>query len=349
MEVEWFKVVELMFLLWMMGECWRKAGLVEHSGMFDVAGFARKSASKRRRWRLGGKCVEAVVVLGTVLGLSTVVLAMLFYSRFHFAWDNQWKLHQVDFSASREADPMIPPIIHQVWWNVENQSEMRREWAKAARSCKKLHPGWTYFLWNAAESRKLMLEHYPDSLKNIDKYERNVQKFDAFRYLVLHKYGGFYVDLDIGCRKSLEPLRQFRNIIPKTQPIGFSNDFMAAEKNSEWINLLIESLPKWNRWWITSYFTVMISTGPIFLSFQYSLFPKKENIAVLSPKYYDGQQEHVSFLSHFAGSSWHEGDAAILLFLNSRYFMFLCIGAAFVFLLWRRQKFLKARNVLKQI
>ena len=48
------------------------------------------------------------------------------------------------------------------------------------------------------------------------------------RYAVLAEFGGFYIDLDIQCRRPLNFLRRYPLVMPATRPVGFSNDFLAA-------------------------------------------------------------------------------------------------------------------------
>ena len=48
------------------------------------------------------------------------------------------------------------------------------------------------------------------------------------RYVLLYKFGGFYMDLDIECHKPMDALRAYPFIMPQTRPVGFSNDFLAS-------------------------------------------------------------------------------------------------------------------------
>ena len=46
--------------------------------------------------------------------------------------------------------------------------------------------------------------------------------------MLLYKFGGFYMDLDIECHKPMDALRAYPFIMPQTRPVGFSNDFLAS-------------------------------------------------------------------------------------------------------------------------
>ncbi len=62
------------------------------------------------------------------------------------------------------------------------------------------------------------------------------------RYALLYTFGGFYMDLDIECRKPVDALRVYPFIIPQTRPIGFSNDFLASHPGAQPSQLAEEPL-----------------------------------------------------------------------------------------------------------
>ncbi len=51
-----------------------------------------------------------------------------------------------------------------------------------------------------------MKSQYPEYLGLYSTYDENIKRADAFRYFVLHHYGGLYVDLDFECLRPFEPL-----------------------------------------------------------------------------------------------------------------------------------------------
>jgi hypothetical protein len=55
----------------------------------------------------------------------------------------------------------------------------------------------THHLWTDATARLFIQTHYPSFLATYDSYEYNIQRADAIRYFVLHRYGGIYMDLDV--------------------------------------------------------------------------------------------------------------------------------------------------------
>ena len=105
------------------------------------------------------------------------------------------------------------------------------------------------------------LFHQPASRQHLDAGS-------TCRYAVLAEYGGFYIDLDIQCRRPLDFLRRYPLVLPATRPVGFSNDFLAAAPRHPLMLQMLQALPAWSVPLITKYPTVMFSTGPMFVTLQ---------------------------------------------------------------------------------
>lgn len=99
---------------------------------------------------------------------------------------------------------MIPKILHQVWVGGNPLPERERRWSQ---SWKKLHPDWNHILWT--EKNIQQLEMSQNSLKAISNAEGIYAcQADIIRYWAVRRHGGFYVDTDVECFKSIENLRQ---------------------------------------------------------------------------------------------------------------------------------------------
>ncbi len=182
-------------------------------------------------------------------------------------------------------------------------------------------------LWTDAASRDFIAENYPWFLDTFDRYPYNIQRADAIRYFVLYHYGGIYMDLDIGCNRPLDPLLVHPVVLPKTIPVGLSNDLMFSAERHPFLEQTIHSLTAFDYNWILNYPTVMFSTGPMFLSMQYGLYVSKHpttadsEVRILPKALYGknakpGEAPH-SFFAHYYGSSWHADDAAFIGFLGT--------------------------------
>ncbi|KAF8639686.1 hypothetical protein AX17_000950 [Amanita inopinata Kibby_2008] len=217
----------------------------------------------------------------------------------------------------------IPRIIHQTW----KSETLPERWRGVSEACRVMMQDYKYMLWTDAASRDFIAQHYPWFLDTFDHYPYNIQRADVIRYFVLHHYGGVYLDLDIGCLRPLDPFLIYPVILPKTIPVGLSNDLMFSEKGHPIMEQTIHNLITFDHNWILNYPTVMFSTGPMYLSMQYGLYvsthPKTANseVRVLPKSLYgknakEGEAPH-SFFSHFYGSSWHADDAAFIGFLGT--------------------------------
>ena len=201
-----------------------------------------------------------------------------------------------------------------------------------------------YMLWTDAGSREFIANHYPWFLDTFDAYPYPIQRADAIRYFVLYHYGGVYIDLDIGCLRPLDPLLVFPVILPKTIPVGVSNDLMFSEKGHPFMAQTIHNLVTFDHNWILNYPTVMFSTGPMFLSAQYGIYIASHPTSLetlgqvrILPKSLYGKNAKPfeaphSFFSHFYGSSWHADDAAFIGFLGTWGKGLLVIGAIILLL-----------------
>lgn len=94
--------------------------------------------------------------------------------------------------------PPLPLIVHQTW----KTSEVPEHWKSSEASWRKVcqENGGEYRLWTDEDNRRLIETDYPWFLKDYDAYKYPIQRADAVRYFILHKYGGWYVDLDIEAR-----------------------------------------------------------------------------------------------------------------------------------------------------
>lgn len=95
--------------------------------------------------------------------------------------------------------PLIPKIIHQIWIGPKpldsRLKAMTESWIQK-------HPKWKYKLWINSD-----LENF--ELENIRAFESSQNwgsKADIFRYEILKKYGGVYVDIDFECLKALDEI-----------------------------------------------------------------------------------------------------------------------------------------------
>ncbi|KAI0677559.1 nucleotide-diphospho-sugar transferase [Trametes maxima] len=276
----------------------------------------------RRRALYTLLCLLATVLVGTVVVLSSI---SYYLSIDYPAYITEAEVDHVLNDTQHTLPERIPRIIHQTW----KSETLPVRWANISQECRDMMPDYEYKLWTDASAREFIAQHYSWFLDAFDGYKYPIQRADAIRYFVLYHYGGIYIDLDIGCLRPLDSLLVHPVILPRTIPVGVSNDLMFSEKGHPFMAQTIHSLMSFDYNWVLNYPTVMFSTGPMFLSAQYGAWTSNHpttpeqpggEVRILPKSLYGknakpDEAPH-SFFSHFYGSSWHADDAAFIGFLG---------------------------------
>jgi mannosyltransferase OCH1-like enzyme len=95
---------------------------------------------------------------------------------------------------------LIPRLFHQIWLGRE---PFPAEYARRQASWLAHHPGWELRFWTEADLPA------PEELRRIEALERlrtPLERTDILRLEVLWRFGGVYVDVDLECVRSIEPL-----------------------------------------------------------------------------------------------------------------------------------------------
>tara|TARA_R110000737_G_scaffold332903_1_gene350109 strand:- start:124 stop:699 length:576 start_codon:yes stop_codon:yes gene_type:complete len=96
---------------------------------------------------------------------------------------------------------------------------------KTKKFCKKHN--YQHKLWNLIECVNLIEEHYPQYMSLWRSFRFDIQRADFIRYLILHKYGGMYIDCDVSPAKCLDTLLEGDVIFTK-----WSNDKKSLPYNA---------------------------------------------------------------------------------------------------------------------
>lgn len=181
-----------------------------------------------------------------------------------------------DFPALEKLDPdvnqtTIPPIIHFIWFKDLYQTHAEittipSDGSDAPDWCRTYNPEYEIKTWSATEARTLLEEHYAWFLPTYDNYRHPIQRVDAVKYFVLWHYGGFYLDLDVSCRRALDPLLNFPAWFPRASPLGVNNDVMASRAGHPLVWKMIETLKPRDKNLFFPYLTIFWTTGPKFTS-----------------------------------------------------------------------------------
>jgi inositol phosphorylceramide mannosyltransferase catalytic subunit len=99
-----------------------------------------------------------------------------------------------------KSDYIIPKKIHFIWLGSpfpERDKKMIDSWIQ-------LHPDWEVKIWIDADVE-------PFQMQNKLAYDKAInwgEKSDIWRYEILHRFGGLYVDTDFECVKAFDPLHK---------------------------------------------------------------------------------------------------------------------------------------------
>jgi mannosyltransferase OCH1-like enzyme len=256
------------------------------------------------------------------------------------------------------AQTTIPPIIHFIWFpNLYHDhldiSQIPAVGSDTPELCRKHNPDYQINIWNASAARTLLEEHYGWFLPRYDAYRHPIQRVDAFKYFVLWHYGGVYMDLDISCRRALDPLLQFPAWYPKASPSGVNNDLMATRARHPLTGMMLEQLAPRDKDRLFPYLTIFWSTGPQFVSGVLRSWSSKYVGAVSAPPKptvgFNKDSVHIlpqefcsekyTFFGHRPGGTWHGKDVAVVLWFVDRPWIFmLCPALALIVFVCVMQK-----------
>ena len=195
----------------------------------------------------------------------------------------------------------IPFVIHQMWLDKSTKFNLGppAKFNNNVTRLQRLNPEFQYCFWNLSKVETLLQQidssrqQEPRLSDFFVSLKQHIEKCDFARYVILWKFGGFYFDLDIICKRScLDFLREFH--YKRNASMYFLNDLVdwnsknfftfawpSQQKNKSVTNAVIIST-KENSFWESYLFEIMskynelhskvktssalCTTGPILLS-----------------------------------------------------------------------------------
>ncbi|KAF3924967.1 hypothetical protein AA313_de0200302 [Arthrobotrys entomopaga] len=256
------------------------------------------------------------VGIGVVYGLySTSTLISLLFEDVSRDLIPKAEVELEQAAEFKNRPALIPKIIHQTY----KTAEIPERWKLPTQEIRDKHPDYEYKLWTDESSREFIEKEYPWFLDTFDGYDHPIMRADVIRYFVLRKYGGVYIDMDVGCKRPLDPLLAYPAWARKTEPTGISNDVMGAVPEHPFFVRVTDSLQGYDRHWVMPYITIMASTGPLFLSIIWKKWTGQEldesaRVRILMLP--EQQQHEWSFFRVYHGSSWHTSDAQTIFWMR---------------------------------
>lgn len=137
--------------------------------------------------------------------------------------------------------PNVPKIFHRIWLG---PAPMPEEFERYATTWTVRHPGWEMRLWT------------PDNLTTryaelVAACEKPSNASNIYRYEIMLKYGGVYLDTDFECRKNIEALIDGEDLFTAHQvddvrnPGYLAPGFFGCAPGHPAVNALVDALPHW--------------------------------------------------------------------------------------------------------
>ena len=103
-------------------------------------------------------------------------------------------------------------IIHQIFWKFKDKDlheipVFKKNVQRTKQFCK--GHNYQYKMWNLKMCEELIVEKYPEYICLWSEFRFDIQRCDFIRYLILHEYGGWYVDCDVYPIQKLDSLKCF--------------------------------------------------------------------------------------------------------------------------------------------
>jgi len=131
---------------------------------------------------------------------------------------------------------VIPKIIHQTAY--ANENEWHPIWKHCQQSTLKHFKDFEYKFWDDNSLDNFVKEKYPQIYKEYKNFPAHIFQLDCVRYLLLHHFGGIYIDMDVYCYDNFyEELIGEVNLVESIGDELVQNSLMASvPNNSFWLD-----------------------------------------------------------------------------------------------------------------
>ena len=192
--------------------------------------------------------MKIIYIVAIVMVVAVIALYISQHEGFLFYDENRFRIdssiHDMPSFTERHNQATykqeIPFIIHQTYYTKQLDSDIYQ----TCLTIKNMNSEYDYKFYDDNDCRKYISQHYPpEYLKAYDMVIPGAYKADVFRYLVLYREGGIYMD----CKSTtMVPLRDFipRNatfaVFRDRPTAALLNSFMACTPNHPIVKLVID-------------------------------------------------------------------------------------------------------------
>lgn len=147
---------------------------------------------------------------------------------------------------NKEDNKRVPKIIHQIWIDTKDEfnpePSVPQKYEQFMSKWRQMHPDYEYKLWNGKTIKDYIDTHFKDVSVFFYNLPTWIYRCDLFRYLVLEREGGIYIDAD------MEPVKDISHLVAYITP-GVHAAVLGYEKGNQHIsNAIIASAPGSGLW-----------------------------------------------------------------------------------------------------
>jgi mannosyltransferase OCH1-like enzyme len=201
--------------------------------------------------------------------------------------DIKWKNAELNFNkhyleCSNKGVENIPKIIHQIWLGgkfPDKYQDLSNSWLDK-------NPNWKFKLWTDDDLEEFGLVN----IKQFNDAPNLGMKSDIFRYEILYRYGGLYIDTDFQCLKSFDDLvylELFTGTGHMDTPDMF-NGLIACKPKHNIMKLLIDGISSIDTN-IKDFNKILYTTGPKYFSklfFEYIKKNPNDKVVLFPTKFF---------------------------------------------------------------
>jgi mannosyltransferase OCH1-like enzyme len=184
----------------------------------------------------------------------------------------------------------IPQIIHQTYKN----HNLPETYKMCQTEIKRLHPDFEYRFYTDKDMDRLMKTEFSEYYDKFNELPRIIMKIDMFRYFLMYKYGGLYIDMDYLMFKPFDLLNK-KVVIPcnreneNGEPICLGNCIFASQPNHPYWKSLMDTLFTIDRKKIDYNIDKnidgnVLGTGPLFVFTMWKKYSKINNDICVSKR-----------------------------------------------------------------
>lgn len=193
----------------------------------------------------------------------------------------QYSYEHNNFERAKRQHRAIPKIIHHIWLG----GDLPDAYKDLVASWKRLHPTWQHIFWGDAES-----ESFPFiNRAAFDTAENPAMKADIWRYEILHRYGGLYVDTDFEALMPLDDIHKSHEFYVGCHPDGAVNNALTGSvPYHPLLQACIDSIGKLDMGEVQTPLDIQNTTGPLLLTREVakSIVKGERHIAVYPPPFF---------------------------------------------------------------